>query len=78
MSTISNKTTNQIAIHVVPSLTRRGYWCKKWPMYEVVVGSDPYGPRGGTCGNWGDGKVVARFRTRQKAEEFVAATTCNG
>lgn len=62
-----------IAIHTEPTVTRKGFVCKKWRQFRVVVGFRPYGPRGGTCGNWINGQSIGLFKTYAEAVQFTAS-----
>lgn len=61
----------KVAIHSVPSLTKSGFYCLKWPTYLVVVGANPLGVRGGHCGGIVDGEVVEKFRNSVAAQAHV-------
>jgi hypothetical protein len=51
-----------VAMHFVPSLTKSGFYCARYPDTLIVVGSNPAGPKGGHNGKWMDGTVVARYK----------------
>jgi hypothetical protein len=62
----------KVALHSVPKRTRAGYLCFRWRWYVVVVGKNPHGPNGGSCGNVLDGYVYARFT------KYADALNCVG
>jgi|GEM_PF-6091146 len=63
----------KVVVHRMDWVTKAGYRCLAWPGYRVAVGLNPYGPRGGKCGNVVDGKWVTRqLSSRMKAEEIAA------
>ena len=64
--------TPQIAIHTVPSLTKSGFYCTRYPQSLVVAGSNPRGPRGGTNGKWVDAMPIKTCKTYDEAKKFVA------
>lgn len=51
----------------------------KYTHYEVVSGSNPFGPHGGRGGRWVDGKLRKHFWSKDKAREYalnLAAMEC--
>jgi len=63
----------KVAVHSVGWVTREGYTCLSWAGYRVEVGQNPFGQRGGTCGNVVDGKFVTKqLSSRKKANQIAA------
>lgn len=70
--TVEKEAKEKVAIHIVPTITREGYYCTRFYRFRVAAGRQPYGPRGGTCGNVEDGEWVSgRFRTWKEAQAFA-------
>ena len=62
----------KVAVHRYGWQTKAGFVCRSWGEYWVVVGSNPVGPKGGTCGNFESGNRVGhRFRRRAEAENYA-------
>lgn len=62
----------KIALHLCPTPTKSGFWCRRWLTFKVIVGDDPLGPRGGHSGSWEDGRVVYSTTKPSEANEFLA------
>jgi len=63
----------KVTVHSMGWVTKDGYTCINWAGYRVAVGRNPYGPKGGTCGNVVDGKFVTKqLSSRKKANEIAA------
>jgi len=64
---------DKVTVHSMGWVTKNGFTCINWAGYRVAVGHNPFGPRGGTCGNIVDGKFVTRqLSSRKKADEIAA------
>ncbi|MHB1700900.1 MAG: hypothetical protein ACYCSN_12375 [Acidobacteriaceae bacterium] len=64
-------TGQKIALHVCPTMTRSGFWCRRWHTFKIVVGKNPLGPRGGHSGSWESGRVVSISTKPAEAHEFL-------
>ncbi|SCC94446.1 hypothetical protein THIX_60504 [Thiomonas sp. X19] len=65
-------TGQKVALHVCPTMTRSGFWCRRWLTFKIVVGEDPLGPRGGHGGFWGSGRVVCSTTKPAEANDYLA------
>jgi len=70
MNTVAEK--EKVAVHTLGWVTKDGHTCANWAGYRVAVGHNPFGPRGGTCGNVVDGKFVTKqLSSREKANQIA-------
>lgn len=53
------------AVHSVYKRASNGF-LTRWLETVVVIGNNPYGPRGGSTGIWVDGRIDRRFKTRDE------------
>ena len=61
----------KVVRHSVASVTKSGYSCERFPDSLIIVGNNPVGPRGGHCGQWADGKVLARYSFSDRMQKYV-------
>jgi len=60
----------KLALHSSPYITKNGHCSMQYPDHVIVAGDNPLGPRGGRNGIWVDGKVIARYRYRDRDEAY--------
>ena len=70
--TITTTKTKKVAIHSCTASGANGNVYPGFHQYFIYVGSNPVGPRGGTCGNVVAGsRVAGPFRTYEMVQQHI-------